>query len=323
MNQGKIVNIMIGNHNAASISDFIELLSSELQSSKAFPIFSQQLFDDMLNIVIEAFDAQTNQVIKKRFSEADPRLVLVATEIVEDGMLNSAAPGEGEEVDGWYDNKAAYWVERSRHFFDIVNHFGVIICVSEEIYKSLQKMNLKATLIYWSPKFTNLFDESLLNRDKFCEAWISRNARNVVKTHKFFYSGSQTPYRLEQIEHLQNQGHPVLQCPPTAPDSVRYAFSKQSKFTFGPRHYRSTVQLSKMRLYWCLNNLFPVIMERCPAPTDLDNYCIFYESVEELIDFEKDINQSYQACMDKNYAFMIDTYRNTSLFDAPVFNQKL
>ncbi len=321
MNPGKTVNIMIGNHNVASISDFIELLSSELKSSGAFPIFSQQFFDDMLNIVIEAFTAQTNEVIKNRFVKADPRLVLVATEIVQDGMLNSAAPGEGEVVDGWYDKNAAYWVERSKYFFDIVEYFGIIICVSEEIYKSLKKMNLNATLVYWSPKFTNLFNDSLLNRDKFREVWISRNARNVVKTHKFFYSGSPTPYRSEQIEHLRSLGQSVLHCPPTATDSVRHALSKQSKFTFGPRHYRSTVQLSKMRLYWCLNNLFPIIMERCPAQTDLDDYCIFYESVEELLDFEKDINTSYQTCMDKNYAFMIETCQNKSLFNAPVFGQ--
>ncbi len=321
MNQGKIVNIMIGNHNVASISDFIELLSSELQSSGAFPIFSQAFSDDMLNIVIEAFNAQTNQVIKKLFVKADPRLVLVATEIVQDGILNSAAPGDGEVVDGWYDKANAYWVKRSKYFFDIVEYFGVIICVSEEIYKSLKKMNLNATLVYWAPKFTNLFDESLLNKDKFREVWISQNAVNAVKTHTFFYSGSTTPYRAEQIEHLRSLGHSVFQCPPTATDTVRHALSKQSKFTFGPRHYRSTVQLSKMRLYWCLNNLLPIIMERCPAQTDLDNYCNFYESVEELLDIEKDVNTSYQTCMEKNYAFIIDTYRNSSLFDAPVFNQ--
>ena len=316
-----VINLHIGNHNVSSISDFIEFLSIETNDAGLRPVITHQLLPKLKNIVIENFNEDLNKNIKELFSKNDPRLIMVATEIVQDGMLNSAAPGEGEMVDGWYDKNASYWVERSKHFSDIVDYFGVIVCVSEEIYKSLKTMNLKATLVYWSPKFTNFFDESLLNRDKFNEAWLSRNARNAIKTHKFFYSGSPTPYRSEQIEHLQSLGQSVLHCPPTATDTVRCALSKQTKFTFGPRHYRSTVQLSKMRLYWCLNNLFPVIMERCPASTDLDNYCIFYESVEELLDFERDLGTSYQTCMDKNYSFMIETYRNSSLFNAPVFNQ--
>ena len=97
-----------------------------------------------VSVLAEKFNAQTNQVIKKLFVKADPRLVLVATEIVQDGILNSAAPGDGEVVDGWYDKANAYWVKRSKYFFDIVEYFGVIICVSEEIYKSLKKMNLKS-----------------------------------------------------------------------------------------------------------------------------------------------------------------------------------
>ena len=122
-----VINLHIGNHNVPSISDFIEFLTIESNNAGLRPVITHQLLPDIKNIVIECFNDDLNKNIKELFCKNDPRLIMVATEIVQDGLLNSAAPGEDETVDGWYDKNASYWLERSKHFFDIVDYFGVIV----------------------------------------------------------------------------------------------------------------------------------------------------------------------------------------------------
>jgi hypothetical protein len=83
------------------MSDFIECLSIETNDAGLRPIITYQLLPKLKNIVIENFNEDLNKNIKELFSKNDPRLIMVATEIVQDGMLNSAAPGEGAMVAGW------------------------------------------------------------------------------------------------------------------------------------------------------------------------------------------------------------------------------
>ena len=122
----------IANHNAPSITDFVEFLSIECVDAGLKPIISHQLLPDAKNIIIECFGKGFNKDIKKIFSKNDPRLVLIATEIVKDGLLNSTEPGAVR-------NKRVGTIlsqvleERSKYFFDIVDYFGTIVCVSEEI----------------------------------------------------------------------------------------------------------------------------------------------------------------------------------------------
>ena len=47
------INLYIGNHNAASISDFVEFLSIESNDAGLRPVITHQLFPDTKNIVIE------------------------------------------------------------------------------------------------------------------------------------------------------------------------------------------------------------------------------------------------------------------------------
>ena len=116
------------------------------------PIYAHKL----ANVVIEAFRrGYGSKVIKKSYSKNDPRLITVATEIVKDGMLDSASPSPEEDVDGWYDATADHWVERTNNFFEIVEYFGHIICVSEEIYNFSDRAQLESktrileTTIHW------------------------------------------------------------------------------------------------------------------------------------------------------------------------------
>ena len=99
----KLINLHIGNPNVSSISDFIEFLATETNDAGLRPVITHQLLPKLKNIVIENFNEDLNKNIKELFRKNDPRLIMVATEIVQDGLLNSAAPGEDETVDGWYD----------------------------------------------------------------------------------------------------------------------------------------------------------------------------------------------------------------------------
>ena len=123
--------------------------------------------------------------------------------------------------------------------------------------------------------------------------WRKKNIE-TLKTHEFLYSGSLTAYRTSQFETMLEAGiTPLLLLKQDTPDVVRHKVSMQAGLTLGPRHYKSTRQLSKMRVLWCLNNMYPFIMERCPAATDLDDFCLFYSEVEELIELSEDIGSIY------------------------------
>ena len=312
-NDDKLVNISIGNHNVAGIADFIDLLLFDLREVGRIPILSNQFMPTNYNVVIEAFDADMVRVIKKSFSKNDPRLIMIATEIVKDGLLDSASPSPEEDVDGWYDATADHWVERTNNFFEIVEYFGHIICVSEEIYNSLTALNLKAKLVYWKPRFTGMREIFERGEEFFKNYWISQNVKHT-KTHRLMFSGSLTPYRTEQIDKLVDAGETVLVCKQDTPHNVRYEFSRQSGLSFGPKHYRSTVQLSKMRLLWCLNNFFPIIMQDCQGKTDLDPYCVFYRDEDDLLTKCADMNSTYFECLTKNFQFCCDTAKTNSPF---------
>ena len=293
------INLYIGNHNAASISDFVEFLSIEANDAGMRPVITHQLFPDTKNIVIECFNKDLNKQIKKLFSKNDPRLTLVATEIVKDGILNSTEPGEDEKQEGWYNTRSKYWIKRSKFFFDIVDYFGTIICVSEEIYSSIKALNLGAKLIYWPPRFYG-------SLECFHENWRSKNIE-TLKSHEFLYSGSLTSYRMSQLEALIGAGVTLMSIKQDTPDVVRHRVSMQTGLTIGPKHYKNTRQLSKMRVLWCLNNMYAFIMERCPARTDLDDFCLIYDDVEELIDIARDIGSIYPKSIENNHAFAVAT----------------
>ena len=303
------INLYIGNHNSSSITDFIEFLSKESSDAGLRPVITYQLFPDIKNIVIECFNRELNKNIKKVFCKNDPRLIMVATEIVKDGILNSTEPGEEEKQEGWYNNRAKHWIRRSKYFFDIVEYFGTIICVSEEIYASIKALNLTANLVYWPPKFYG-------GVENFHETWCAKNIK-TLKSHEFLYSGSLTTYRRSQLEAMLAADVTLLEMKQDTPDIVRKKVSSQTGITLGPKHYKNTRQLSKMRVLWCLNNMYPFIMERCPAATDLDDFCLFYSDVEELIELSEDIGSIYPKSIENNYAFALATKDLPSVF-API-----
>lgn len=302
----KIINIYLGNHNAGSITDFVDFFTEEVRSYGKDPILSYQLFTDATNLVVESFNKGINQFIKKNFSKYDERLILVATEIVKDGFLNSTMPDKNEVQEGWYNTKAKHWIDRTKYFFDALEYFSTIICVSEEIYNSLKPLGLKSNLVYWQPKFYGSLDD-------FETRWLDKNV-SKVKSHQFFYSGSLTTYRQSQIDQIVDADMTVMLTKQDTPDSIRHKFTQQTAITLGPKHYKNTIQLSKMRALWCLNNLYPFTMEKCSAKTDIDDYCVFYEEVSDLVNLSKDFNYTYRECLHKNLMFAQSTINIPSVF---------
>ena len=303
-----LVNINIINHPPVVIADFLDALKHEIESLNFDIHFSYGCIKGCKNIVVENFTPELNAGLKKNFQKCDEDLVLIMTEIVKDGKLDSTSPGPDEEVTGWYNKDSEKWILRSKSFFEIVEYFGSIVCVSEEIYKSVLDLNLSAKIIYWKPKYHG----PIKGIDKI---WKS-NAQHRKFTSLVF-SGSPTSYRDEQINSLRNSNISVVTSLPSCPNNVRELFHKQSLLAFGPKHYRSTYQLSKMRVMWCLDNFFPIIMQKCSGETDLDPYCTFYETVDDLVEKVHQYHDTLNECLSKNFDYIKATAGNrTSLAEA-------
>lgn len=303
-----LVNISIINHYPIVISDFLDALLHEIESLNFDVQISRDFIRGGKNIIVEGFTPELNAGLIKNFQKCDENLVLIMTEIVKDGKLDSTSPGPDEEVTGWYNKDSEKWTLRSKSFFEIVEYFGSIVCVSEEIYKSVLALNLSAKLIYWKPKYHG----PVQGIDKI---WKS-NAQHR-KTTSLMFSGSPTSYRDEQINNLRNSKISVANCLPRYPNNVRELFHKQSLLAFGPKHYRSTYQLSKMRLMWCLDHFFPIIMQNCQGKTDLDEYCVFYDTIDDLIEKLHNYDRTLNECLAKNFEYIKATAGNqTSLAEA-------
>lgn len=294
----KLVNLCIFNHPAIVVSDFIDAFKSEFDSIGVKLVTSNSQLKNTQNIFIENFNLDLNKKLKNIFEKNDPNLCLLMTEIVKDGMLDSTSPGPEDKVDGWYDRNSDTWKARTEAFFDIIEYFGFVICASEEIYNSLKSLNLKSKLIYWRPKYHG----TMAN---IGQIWASRQSH--PKLTSLLFSGSSTPYRDQQINELRKMNFSVALGKPHWPNNVRSMHHEQSLLSFGPKHYRGTYQLSKMRLMWCLDHHYPILMERCNGVTDLDPYCVFYESVQDLVRRLERIDQTILECKKKNLQYIQDT----------------
>ena len=277
-NDDKLVNNSIGNHNVAGIADFIDLLLFDLEvdTNTIEPIYAHKLQCSYRSFR-RGYGSSNQKVIFKKWPTLDHDCDWNRKR----WNANSASPSPEEDVDGWYDATADHWVERTNNFFEIVEYFGHIICVSEEIYNSLTALNLRAKLVYWKPRFTGMREIFERGEEFFKNYWIKQNVKHT-KTHRLMFSGS---WHLTGLNKLINWWILENGLGLQTDLLITLVNFRQSGLSFGPKHYRSTVQLSKMRLLWCLNNFFPIIMQDCQGKTDLDPYyfiqmkMIYWQSV--------------------------------------------
>lgn len=298
------INFVLGNHVLHGLTDYVNFFSRELRECNFNVLLTNTVSPKMKNIIVENFNDEFVAIIKKTFNLRDDRLVMIATEVVRDGLLDSTSPDKDAIVTGWYDKNARHWQERTKYFFEVVPYFSKIVCVSEEIYKSLIDLNLGPKIIYWAPRYLGDFEN-------FEKIWIKNNL-NQAKLDHLIFTGGITHYRALQIETLKEKGIRLVCYSSDTPEPIRREVSKQAYFTLGPKHYKNTRQLSKMRALWCLTNGFPFLMERCEAATDLDKYCVFYESIEELISLINSANNTMAICKDNFCSFVIDSKEQKS-----------
>jgi len=293
------VNICVANHSSASAGDYINAINSEVLSCSFHPIMTYTLYPDAQNIVIEGFTDDIIETIKSNFHKNDPRLILIATEVLKDGILDSASPEAGEEQSGWYDRNSDYWIERSRLFFEVIEYFGFILCPAEAIYDSLAPLNLPNKLVYWRLRYYQ-------NPKNIVNLW-QHNQQSTPKTHTILFTGTTTTYRAEQLDSIKNKGLTVLHSLAQTAEVVRMSFARQAYLSIGIKHYKSTSLLSKMRVLWFLQHSFPFVVEKCSMKTDMDEYCLFYESLDDLSDYITDIKATNQKCLENNLKFAKDT----------------
>lgn len=274
------VNFYIGNHGAAHISDFVNLARYELLELGVPMIVTSQIFADRPNIILENFaDSRLINLVNSNFNERDERLIMIATEILRDGIFNSASPKNTDKQSGQYTANSRHWILRTKGFQEIQKAFGAILCPAEPIVKSLSTLVPAGNLFYWPLRYLNLDPQRNLSPSM------------QIKTSALYdlvFTGTLTPYRSEMIQALADHGIKVQQASASTPDYLRYALASQSRFQFAPKHYPETPQVSKMRLHWGLNNAYPILVERCSEPSDLDPFVMRYETVDGLLDLLND-----------------------------------
>ena len=276
----KPINFYIGNHGkAAHISDFVDLVRHECVEIGVSVIVTNTLFKDRLNVILENFEnPKLVEALNSKFSHRDVRLLMIATEVLRDGVFDSASAGEVEKQlsasrKDHYESGAAHWHRRTKGFFDVQDRFGAIICPAEIIVEHLQDEVSTGSLFYWPLRY--------LKQDPRRKLKPSYNEESI--THDLAFTGTLTHYRENALKSLVNRGVRCLYSPASTPDFLRYAFASQSIAQFAPKHFSDTPQVSKMRLHWALNLEFPILVERCSSKSDLDPFVIKYESNEELI----------------------------------------
>lgn len=286
-----LVNFYIGNHIdhdlGAHIADFVNLARYELFELGVQMIVSNQIFSDRPNLILENFsDSQLVELLNKNFNERDERLILIATEVLRDGVLDSASTRQADKEGEHYNANSEYWGLRTNGFHDVQKLFGSVICPAESLINGLSALVPQVNLYYWPLRYINSYPRP--------ETHI-RESTQLMKIYDLAFTGTLTSYRLEVINALSECGLKVIQSPASTPDYLRFALASQSRFSFAPKHYPETTLLSKMRLHWALNNDYPILVERCAQSTDLDPFVLFYDTVSGIKELLDDF-QTLECC---------------------------
>jgi hypothetical protein len=285
------VNFYIGNHASpyVHISDFVNLARLELSQLGVPMSVSTTLHAKKINIILECFsEPRLVDVIIKNFEERDPRLWMIATEIMKDGFLDSSSPSPNEQVAGHYNPQSKLWLARTEGFHKVVSRFGRIICPAEPIVQSLKDYIDSEALVYWTLRYMS----NDLVRDAYKESF---NVIPLSKTSHGVFSGTLTSYRSSMLDEMTKSGLKIDHLTANSPDFVRYSQASHSLFQLAPKHYLSTRQVSKMRLHWALNNDFPILVDKCDLKSDLDEFVIQYNSVDELLSLIKNENTGFES----------------------------
>jgi len=302
------VNFYIGNHSSLNhISDFVNLARLELAQLGLPMSVSRDLHANKVNIILENFsNPQLIDWIIKHFEERDPRLWMIATEIVKDGLLDSSNPASDEQVMGHYDPKSKEWLARTEGFHKVISRFGRIICPAEPIVESLKDYVDSDVLAYWTLRYMS----NDFVRDGYKKSF---DAIPLPKKNHAVFTGSLTSYRSAMLDQMTKNGFKIAYSTSKTHDLLRYSLASESLFQLAPKHYLSTTSVSKMRLHWALNNDFQILVENCELKSDLDEFVIQYNSFDELVSLIKKENTQSEA------RALTERFKNWSSSQAPSF----
>lgn len=288
------VNICVSNHYGLGIGiqDFVDLIRYELGELGIPVVVTQNLITDGVNIVIEEFsNIQFRTALLNSFETNDPRLVLVATEVVRDGIFDSVGSTDRLLQNGHYSSGSDLWRSRTEGYKEVAHLFGNIMCPAEQIFSSMNQYfyNYGSSIQYWPLRYDG---KQLIKR---------RNQNDYkIKQTDFVFTGSVTPYRASVIQSLRQKGFIVDEKPAHTPEYLRYCSINQSLFGIAPKHYPSTNLLSKMRVWWCLSNHFPLFVESVSETTDLDPFIMSYKNTTELLEYaQRFVHSDYESLVNR------------------------
>jgi len=293
------VNIFVANHyeNGVVLQDFIDLIRYELDDLNIPCVVTQNLMTDAVNIIFEDFSFPALiQKLYEQFQPNDPRLVVVATEVIRDGVFNSMGSIDQDMQSGHYQSGSEMWLKRTNSFNMVAKLFSTVLCPAEQIYSShLSCFPEYADRVrYWPIRYK----KQIANR---AISW-PKATRKIVD---FSFTGSLTPYREACLDKIRGLGYSVDIKVGHSAEFLRMSCAQQSHFLLALKHYPNTDLLSKMRVWWALNNHFPMLVESYPEQTDFDEFLITFNDLNDLIEVAHGFSQ---VTLDEN----IDRYSKWS-----------
>lgn len=271
------VNFYVTNHGTIHVQDFLDYVRAGFEAVGIQIRFSNAFDPSTLNIILESFDDAEFLDRLRRFKERYYKtpFMVIATEVLVDGVFNSARANGHEADDSAYSDREM-WEKRTRAFFEAEPYVDLFLCAAEEIYQSFMldpRLAPKAQYMpmVWFPSFNNYKPPYLP---------IGPEDKDV----DFFFSGTSTSHRKYYFDSFMEARRTMMFAPASFPEYLRHHIMRRTKIYLGLKHYPHSRLLSKMRAYWVLSNGYFGLFEAGTNPTDMDDYLLFFRDPSELLD---------------------------------------
>ena len=319
MKPGTAVFLYLDNHSQiTALEDYYQLLLSECVDRGGALHLTSSLNNSGHTVLIDEFtNPNFCQQIESEFQIDDERLTIVATEILRNGVFNSAQTqqksneelmSEGvrrvQEKDHY--RRQRYWEARTQGFLKAVVHARWVVCAAIEIYDSLREVIPDQKLIFWPFRYS----------ETYATRPITDNPRCLDnKTFDFCFSGVTTSHREETLATLGALGASIGRLGVQTPNFFRHNIFNQTLFLLAPKHFPYTDQLSSTRVHWALCNKYPMIVERCNNESHFDEYLVFFENGDHLVELWQDKENTIKEYFDKLDKFREDTPKSMKAMD--------
>ena len=261
-----MINIITSNHgDAIHVQEHFEYIRCGLTYVGENVRYSQSTEGELLwhtegtNVLLECFEQgeMIVDLIKMKMKFPKSKLIIVLTELLQDGVFNSAkTASHGAE----HYSDLAYWHIRTYNFYQLIPYIDGLVLYAEALIPGYKEFGKP---IFYLP---------LAAPPGFAAGThFPLQERNIDA----IFSGSVTSQRAVLIERLRSRGHTVVALPSKTPEYIRNNYYARSKVVLGPKLGPDTTLLSKWRAYYALLNRHVHVFERVADSTDLDDYIYF------------------------------------------------